>query len=435
MDIIKRDFDIVVFGCTGNAGRAVALHLIRGLAKGNERVALAGRNKKKIENLLSSVQAELQAEGRDDVRKAKELGIIVADATDPKSMVNMTRAASICISCAGPFGRYGEAAVAACVQTKTHYVDITGEVPWVGRMRNKYGQKAKDADITLLPFSGYDCVPAELAMFLGSRAIQQKGKTMRTLELVFQGKKGGFPHGTVETMIDGVEQRLSRKKTPRESRGESYVPSGSYKAALRRSIGISHWIFPRWSAGRFTAPNFMSAINVPVLQRAAHNLGIDSIDVSDRIAVGPKGALSIFGLLPVLIFQIVLFLGGLLLVTPCFRWWLRRRLKTYSFAGNPNGSVKVWATARSSDGATEAKVRMFIKGDAGIYATGLLAAAVARALLKANRSSQDVRPDRGFSTPCIALRRGDMLLRELRDSGVAVEMPSTSPEEPQKKSD
>ncbi|KAL3773980.1 hypothetical protein ACHAW5_000580 [Stephanodiscus triporus] len=54
-------------------------------------------------------------------------------------MLDMARSTDVVVSCAGPYGRYGEASVKACVEGGAHYVDITGE----------YGAAAERAGVTL----------------------------------------------------------------------------------------------------------------------------------------------------------------------------------------------------------------------------------------------------------------------------------------------
>ena len=167
------------------------------------RIGLAGRTKSKIEIILQGLQQELAIEND---RNLLDVTVVVADANDPASMAAMATASRVIISCAGPFGRYGEACVKACVEHGAHYLDITGEVDWVTDMINKYDDTAKTAGVTLLPFSGYDCVPSELAMILTNNALaslkdEQKSATaastmvMGELNLAFSGEGSGFPRG------------------------------------------------------------------------------------------------------------------------------------------------------------------------------------------------------------------------------------------------
>ena len=47
------------------------------------------------------------------------------------------------IATVGPYSTYGEPVVEACVATGTHYLDVTGEVPWVLDMIRKYHKVAR----------------------------------------------------------------------------------------------------------------------------------------------------------------------------------------------------------------------------------------------------------------------------------------------------
>lgn len=47
------------------------------------------------------------------------------------------------ISTVGPYIKYGTAVVAACARNGTHYVDSTGEVPWVMDMVELYHDVAR----------------------------------------------------------------------------------------------------------------------------------------------------------------------------------------------------------------------------------------------------------------------------------------------------
>lgn len=145
----KRAHPITVFGCTGNAGKAVAYHVIRNaaqqilstnddasLVKG--KIALAGRNKARLTKVLLSIQNELSAEGIiNSSFIINNVNIIIADVTNYTSMLEVCQSTNVLISATGPYSRYGEPVVRACIECKTHYVDITGEVPWVERMIGK----------------------------------------------------------------------------------------------------------------------------------------------------------------------------------------------------------------------------------------------------------------------------------------------------------
>jgi len=413
----ERPFDVVVFGCTGNAGRATALQLLRHTpAELRSRVALAGRNRQKVEQLMAGVCSELGLSPSSE----SDPGIIVADASDAASMLEMTRATRVLISCAGPFGRYGESSVVACIESRTHYLDITGEVPWVNRMSNEHGAAAEKNRVVLLPFSGYDCIPAELCMQLASSALGQRGSNMEQFNLVCRGEGGGMPHGTMETLLD----KLEGKDTKPEAGDTKFFPV-EFKSKVKAALSPVSLITPYWSSHmkQITGPNFMAAVNVPVLSNSAATLGLQPFSITDRVSiVKTPSASTLWGLIPTLVYTATLLGFAFLSTIPYFRSWLRARLQTYSFGGDPNGKVVFDAQAVSANSHSSASVNLQCPGDPGIYATGLFATSVALALLKAIDPDSSYQPPRaGFNPPVAALNDNDgLLLRQLTACGVEV---------------
>lgn len=424
----NRPCDITVFGCTGNAGRAVAYHVLRSAASSSKRtirVGLAGRSRDKVERTLDGIRAEIRADSKRDstvsVIDDIEVSMIVADATDPASMLSMAESSRVVISCAGPYGRYGEAAVVACIEGKAHYLDITGEVPWVNRMINDYKSSAEKAGVALLPFSGYDCVPAELGMQLsGSALVEHSGPGTRVngINLVFKNKGGGFPHGTLETILDGFEG-----KTPESKKDDLGFYLDEYTNVAKSALSPREFLLPKWSdqLGLYTGPNIMAGINTPVLCRAAPTLGFpaNNLIISDRYATSNK-----LSILNTQLYISSLLIAGLALILPPVRWYLRNKLKTYSYPGDAAGNVNVNAQAISNNGASS-RVNCVFPGDAGIYATGLFAAAVANALLEATQDGSEFPPPlAGFHSPVASLHRSGngLLVKHLREMGSKIDV-------------
>ena len=102
---------------------------------------------------------------------------------------------------AGPFVHTAAPMRAACLRTRTHYLDITGEIE-VFEQARALDVQARAAGITLLPGAGFDVVPTDcLAAYLHTllpEAVQ--------LQLAF-GSAGGRPsRGTTLTMIENLGQ-------------------------------------------------------------------------------------------------------------------------------------------------------------------------------------------------------------------------------------
>ena len=54
----------------------------------------------------------------------------------------------------------------ACAENGTHYLDVTGEVPFVARMIKKYEDVAKQSGSMLFPEIGVDSAPPDLVAWL-----------------------------------------------------------------------------------------------------------------------------------------------------------------------------------------------------------------------------------------------------------------------------
>lgn len=287
-------------------------------------------------------------------------------------------------------------------------------------MINDYGKRAEEAGVALLPFSGYDCVPAELGMWLVGKALESEDGKLKDLQLNFRGTKGGFPRGTIETILDGADG-----KGPKRKDGDVRFYPKEYRGTAKSALSTSNWLLPKYQLGQFTAPNFMSVINVPVLCRAAPTLGFSSdLTISDKSVVsGPPSLLNTYGLVQSQLYIAVLLVGGIASSFPPLRNWVRGKLQTYSFHGNADGKVFLDAKGRSSSNKASAIAHCLFPGDAGIYATGFFATSVASALLEATSpGTKHPMPIAGFNSPVAALHacRPGLLVDHMKDMGAKI---------------
>ena len=105
---------IVLFGATGYTGRLTAEAMVeRGL-----RPVLAARSRDKLEALAS----KLDKSG---------LETAVADVSDPPSVRALVERGDVLVTTVGPFARWGTPAAAAASTAGAHYLDSTGEPPFI----------------------------------------------------------------------------------------------------------------------------------------------------------------------------------------------------------------------------------------------------------------------------------------------------------------
>jgi short subunit dehydrogenase-like uncharacterized protein len=168
----------LIYGANGYTGELIAREAVkRGL-----KPILAGRSQKKVEPL------------------AKELGLICRTFSleDKTSLDYTLKEVDFVIHCAGPFSLTSEQMIKGCLRTKTHYLDITGELAVFEAMAAKDAQ-AKEAGIMIMPGVGFDVVPSDCL----ARYLKDQLPEAVDLTLAFYGL-GRISHGTQSTMTMNI---------------------------------------------------------------------------------------------------------------------------------------------------------------------------------------------------------------------------------------
>ena len=120
----------LIYGASGFTG---ALIVDLAVKKGVKPV-IAGRNEGKIKPIAEKYGLDYLVFGLDN--KAE--------------IVKNLEKFSLVLNCAGPFTRTAKPLVEACLVTKTHYLDITGEIE-VFELVKSYHKKALESKIVLMP--------------------------------------------------------------------------------------------------------------------------------------------------------------------------------------------------------------------------------------------------------------------------------------------
>jgi short subunit dehydrogenase-like uncharacterized protein len=101
-----------------------------------------------------------------------------------KELSALAKKTKVLISTVGPYAIYGEHAFKACAENGTHYLDVTGEVPYVMNMIQKYDKTAKASGAIMIPQIGVESAPADLITWTLVNMIKEK-LSPKTGEVVF----------------------------------------------------------------------------------------------------------------------------------------------------------------------------------------------------------------------------------------------------------
>ncbi len=250
-----RTYDVVLYGASGFVGRQTVVYFAQHAR--HLRWALAGRSREKLEALRA-----VCSEG------ARGAGIVVADADDDAALDALARDARVVLSAAGPFALYGSKLVAACVQHGTHYVDITGETPWVRGLIDRHHAQAAKEGTRIVPCCGFDSVPSDIGAWLVTRAAQDRfGDTCGTVKACFS-MRGGLNGGTLSSLLNIIETGQSQAlANPFLLNPEGVRPAPTAldddPVAPHRDEWFQSWV----------GPFVMGAINTRVVRRSAALIG------------------------------------------------------------------------------------------------------------------------------------------------------------------
>jgi short subunit dehydrogenase-like uncharacterized protein len=222
---------IVLFGATGYTGRLTAEAMVeRGL-----RPVLAARSQAKLDALAD----ELGADGLDTA---------TADVADPPSVAALVESGDVLVTTVGPFARWGQPAAAAATTVGAHYLDSTGEPPFIREVFERYGPAAERAGIGMLTAMGYDWVPGNLA---GGLALDRAGELATRVDVgYFITGSGSMSGGTRASLMGAIAApafgyRDGRVQTERGAKRVRGFRVGSKELAAV-SVGSSeHFALPR----------------------------------------------------------------------------------------------------------------------------------------------------------------------------------------------
>jgi short subunit dehydrogenase-like uncharacterized protein len=174
-----KNYQIIIYGSYGYTGKLIAEEC----RQKNLSVLLAGRDEMKLKAQSQLIGYPFQ----------------VVKISDHFRLVNLLKQGAIVIHCGGPFQHTCSQMLAACLESQTHYTDITGEYTVFEQLAS-FDTAAKTAGILVMPGTGFDVVPTDcLAVHLKKRL-----PSATHLQLAFAMVGGGLSRGTSKTMTEGL---------------------------------------------------------------------------------------------------------------------------------------------------------------------------------------------------------------------------------------
>jgi short subunit dehydrogenase-like uncharacterized protein len=257
----EREFDVVVFGATGVTGRQVAAYLGERAAETDLRWAAAARDGAKLERSMS------------------ELGVsapetITADVADPETLARMAARSRVVLNLVGPYSLYGRPVIEACVEQGTHYVDLTGEMPFVRSVIDHFHGPASAAGVKVVQVCGFEALPPDLLVASADEQARARfGEGLSSVDLeVSWAPPAGMPRLS-DGLSGGTFQSLSAVAASDDAAAiedpAMLITDPAAAAAVRRlsPIGLSP---RRGFSGAVIAPMMPAPfINPAIIHRSA----------------------------------------------------------------------------------------------------------------------------------------------------------------------
>ena len=131
----------------------------------------------------------------------------------------------------GPYLKCGLPLIESCVKNRTHYCDLTGEVPFIRESIDLYHKEAKKNKCKIIHSCGFDSIPSDIGvLFLQKKSLKKYKKVCAKVNLYVEGIKGGLSGGTIASMVNIMDYlRLNPKKKSILKNPFSLNPVGEMK--------------------------------------------------------------------------------------------------------------------------------------------------------------------------------------------------------------
>jgi short subunit dehydrogenase-like uncharacterized protein len=240
----RQDGPIALYGATGYTGRLVAAELAAAKAD----FVLSGRNRSKLDALAADLDGEPT--------------VHAATLSDEVALRSLLSDCAVVIDCAGPFIRYGEPVLRAALETETHYLDTTGEQPYMEMAFDRYGPEAEAAGVAVIPAMGFDYVPGDMLASLTARGMGE----LDEIALAYAWRGFQPSHGTARSALEILAREDTEWRNLKWEPARGSLARGSFD--FPEPIGRQRMI--RYPSGeQITVPRHIATRNVRTAMDAA----------------------------------------------------------------------------------------------------------------------------------------------------------------------
>ncbi len=277
---------ISVLGATGYTGGLI----VRELKRRRLPALAAGRSRDKLERLAADVG---------------DLETTQVDVSDPAALDRLAQRSRVIINTVGPFTDYGEPVVRAAIGGKAHYLDTTGEQPFMRAML-VHDQWAREQGVAVVSAQAFEIAVSDCAAAVASEGFAEVGTIQVTYATRFHASQG--TQRTVLRMLQGS--------------GYAYAGSEWVEETPARTVKVVDFPPP---LRRVTAVSFPSAEIITIPRHVSLR------EVRTFMSVPPLAA------------------RVLSAAAPCLRWLLRTPVSHLAAAAIGNGTGGPDAATRAAD--------------------------------------------------------------------------------------
>ncbi|KAF8499352.1 Saccharopine dehydrogenase-domain-containing protein [Gautieria morchelliformis] len=373
--------DILVIGATGFTGHLVTRQLNNHRDRASFTFALVARSRSKLAALAA------------DLDLSAQIPLITLDVTQVDDVEKVVKTTKVVINTAGPYWLWGTPVVRACARNGIHYIDISGETPWIKDIIDEFDYLASKTHSVIVPSCGFDSIPSDLSAYLSVRTLKQRlGLNVETARSVTAHKfQGGISGGTLRTLYTHFEM-VPRQKAIASLQDHALSPASGAASPPIKILYSMPYVTPR-IFGSFL---LMSPINRSMVLRTR---GLLEVNPSMRsLKYGPEFNYEEFLVAPnrlagAIMSLTVLALGFCLSASSTVRWLFKRLVADNVHGPSEKtmqeGFLKTTNVTSSVPSSTHpetvAKTVIRIRGDPGYLCTSVMLTESAIALLDTSK--------------------------------------------------